>query len=991
MASMTGVVVLLPVAAFAQGSIAGVVQDSSGGVLPGVTVEAASPALIEKVRTVVTGNGGQYQIVDLRPGTYTVTFTLPGFNAFKREGIELTGNFTATVNAELRLGSVEETITVTGETPIVDVSSATRQRVLRQELIDALPNDRVPAFMAALSPGINISTQDVGGSMGNTASGSNMTAHGSRLTDIRTLASGVSVQSLETGSSAQGVPNLMMYQEVTVDAAGTSAENDLGGVTINLIPREGGNTFQGSFVSAFANESMQGNNFTQDLKDRGLGTPGGIKTIWDINPGFGGPIKRDRLWFFTTYRYTGANNYVGGMFFNANAGNPNAHTYVADTNRPAFIDNIWKTFDVRLTWQANPKNKIAFGFDQGEVERPASITATLAPEAAALGNFHHDRAFRGEWTAPLTSRLLMEAVLYQRNLPSYTGRPPGVPDLGLNSIQEQATGVRFRAIAGTQSYKINTNVAYRAAMSYITGAHAFKFGFADGQGTRKETLIALDSPISFRVNNGVPNQLTQAISPTIHCDNVNGCDTWENVSNQDHDMGLYAQDKWRMNRLTLSYGVRYSWYKSSFPEQRVNPGPASLAPTLNLVVPDTAGVSWHDVVPRLGGAYDVFGTGKTALKMSLNKYVLGQALQGNAGTGTRLFGSDLNPVNRLVRSTTRSWTDTNNNFVPDCDLTTPAANRECSAMTNQNFGRTVPGTAYDPETVSGWGKRGWNWEFAAGVQHEVLPQTSLEVTYFRRWFGNFIATDNRAVTSSDYTRYSITAPVDARLPNGGGDQVTGVYDLNPNKVGQVDNYITYAKNYGKQTERWSGVDVTTSTRLGGVQLQGGLSTGRQSTNNCEVVATLPEMLGSNPQQYCDFREPFLTQVKFVGSYTIPRIDVQFGGSYQNIPGPRLAANYVASNAEVLPSLGRNLSGGARNVTINILEPGTMYGERVNQLDLRFAKILPMGTRRATVHLDLANVFNSNTVLEESAVFTTWREPQEILMARFVKFGLQLNF
>jgi hypothetical protein len=389
----------------------------------------------------------------------------------------------------------------------------------------------------------------------------------------------------------------------------------------------------------------------------------------------------------------------------------------------------------------------------------------------------------------------------------------------------------------------------------------------------------------------------------------------------------------------------------------------------------------------------------------MNKYVNGQALTGNAGGGTTIFGSGLNPFNRLVLSTTRSWTDADRDFVPDCDLTLAAANGECAAMTNQNFGRTVPGTAYDPDVLSGWGKRGYNWEFAAGVQHEILPRTSLELTYFRRSFGNFVVTDNRAVAASDYTRYQIAAPSNPGLPGGGGYTVAGLYDLNPNKVGQVDNYITFADNYGGQSETWNGIDLTANTRLAGVQLMGGLSSGRQSVDFCGVVEQLPEMqfglrtlARTNaasvlvPQQYCSMEEGFLTQVKFVGSYTIPRINVQFGGSFQNIPGTQVAANYVATNAIVQPSLGRPLSGGANNVTVSILEPGTTYGERVNQLDLRFAKILNVGgSRRATVSLDLANAFNANTVLTESVVYTTWRQPQSILTARFVKIGVQFNF
>ncbi|MSO29689.1 MAG: TonB-dependent receptor [Acidobacteria bacterium] len=993
LALVAGVVILQPAAALAQASITGVVKDSSGAVLPGVTVEASSPELIEKVRTVVSDSGGQYQIVSLRPGTFAVTFALAGFNTLKRDGIELTGNFTATVNAELRVGSLEETLTVTGEAPIVDVSNANRQRVLRQDIIDALPNNRVPAFMASLVPGINMNSQDVGGSQGNT-DGGRITTHGSRITDLRTMASGVSIQSMESGAGAQGVPNMMMYQEVTVDTSGTSAEQDLAGVTINMIPREGGNTYQGSFLTSFANNGMQGNNFTQDLKDRGLRTADAIKQIWDINPGYGGPIKKDRLWFFATYRYTGATNYVGGMFFNANVGNPNAYTYVADTAQQAYTENIWQTFDTRVTWQATPKHKIAVGFDQAVAQRPAGITATVTPEAATYQNFHPDRSFRGEWTAPLTSRLLAEAVLYERSLPSFTAHGPGVPSLGLSSITEQATGVRFRAIQGTVSQKVGTNVAYRASVSYVTGSHAFKFGFNDGQALRKETVQTLDSPVAFRVNNGVPNQLTEFYSPAIACDNVNGCDRYQNQSHLDHDMGVFAADKWALQRLTLSYGLRYSWYKTTFPATHVQPG--SLAPNLNLDIPETSGVNWKDVVPRLAAVYNVFGTGKTAVKVSVNKYVAGQAL---LGTGpTLLFGGGLNPFNRLVLSTTRNWTDSNRNFVPDCDLTNSAAQNltasggdVCAAMANQNFGKTVPGTNYDPATLSGFGARGSNWEYTAGIQQQILPQTSVEFGFFRRTYANFVVTDNRSVAASDYTQYQITAPADQRLPNGGNYPVTGLYDLNENKVGQVDNYITFAED-GAQSEKWNGVDITANSRFKGIQIQGGLSTGRSTTDNCGVVAKLPEILGAGvPLAYCHFQEPFRTQVKFIGTYAIPKIDVRFSGSFQSVPGPLIAANQVLTSAQVAPSLGRPLSGGAANVTVNILEPGAMYGERVNQLDLRFSKILRAGKTRATLNFDVPNVFNANPVLTESPVYTTWRRPESILTARFVKVGLQLNF
>jgi hypothetical protein len=201
-------VALFPIAAFAQASISGTVKDASGAVLPGVTVEAASPALIEKVRTATTDGAGQYTVENLRPGAYTVTFALPGFSTVKREGIELTGSFVATINAEMRVGALEETITVTGETPVVDVQSVARQRVLNAETIDALPVNRMPAFIASLIPAVNVSNTDVGGSLGPVVTGGALTVHGSRSTDLATMANGLSLQSVQTGSAPQGVANM---------------------------------------------------------------------------------------------------------------------------------------------------------------------------------------------------------------------------------------------------------------------------------------------------------------------------------------------------------------------------------------------------------------------------------------------------------------------------------------------------------------------------------------------------------------------------------------------------------------------------------------------------------------------------------------------------------------------------------------------------------------------------------------------------------------
>src|SRR5688572_6001276 len=364
---LTILLVLLgaPALARAQGTIAGVVKDASGAVLPGVTVEAASPALIEKVRSVVTDGNGQYRIIDLRPGAYTVTFTLPGFNTFKRDGIELSGSVTASVDAELRVGALEETITVTGEAPLVDVQSTTKQAVLNSDIVNAIPSGRNYYTLGVLIPGVSSSSNDVGGNLGDTMG--SLTSHGSKSGDQRITQNGATVMTLQTGGGNIGgsVPNVAAAAEVTVDSGGASADLATGGVRVNFIPRDGGNTFRGNTFMTYSNEDLTSSNLTQRLKDKGLLLVNNIKTNWDINPGFGGPIQQDKLWYYVTMRYQVAKNYSAGMFHNKNAFLPNVWTYEADPSKPALsLDGDWEDAQIRMTWQANAKNKFAGTWDQ---------------------------------------------------------------------------------------------------------------------------------------------------------------------------------------------------------------------------------------------------------------------------------------------------------------------------------------------------------------------------------------------------------------------------------------------------------------------------------------------------------------------------------------------------------------------------------------------------------------------------------------------------
>jgi hypothetical protein len=264
------------------------------------------------------------------------------------------------------------------------------------------------------------------------------------------------------------------------------------------------------------------------------------------------------------------------------------------------------------------------------------------------------------------------------------------------------------------------------------------------------------------------------------------------------------------------------------------------------------------------------------------------------------------------------------------------------------------------------------------------------VGYFRRIYGNFLVTDNLAVAATDYNPFSIPAPVDSRLPGGGGNTVGTVFDLNPTKVGQVNNLVTFASNYGNQIEHWNGVDFTVNARpQAGMMVQGGISTGRTATDSCEVLALVPESGPLNP--FCHVDTKFLTQIKLIGTYTLPKVNVQFSGTFQSLPGPQVTANYVATNAVVQPSLGRLLSGGAANATINVVPPGTMYGERLNQLDLRFAKLFKVARTRTSLNFDLYNILNANPVTSQNNNYAAWQVPLSILDARLFKISVQFDF
>ena len=998
-------VLLVPSMALAQASITGNVKDTSGAVLPGVTVEAASPVLIEKARTVVTDSSGRYQIVDLRPGTYTVTFTLAGFNTFKRDGVVLAGTAALTVDADLRVGSLEETITVTGEAPVVDTHTLTRQQVLSSDVVDALPSARNYVTLGRMVSGTNATgngANDVGGSLIQDVGGS-LTVHGSRATDQRVTANGINTMTLQAGGNIGGqTPDVGSAAEVSIDTTSLSADLPTGGVRINFIPRDGGNQFANSAFFTFATQGLQGDNFSDELRAAGLATPTKIVNNYDLNEAFGGPIKRDKVWFWFSTRFNSVKG-EAGIFTNANAFKVNEWLYVPTTT-PAVNEGQQFNNSLRVTWQVNPKVKIAGTYKADKwCNCPNQISATRAPEAARDRRFPRLRQEHGEMTSPITSRLLFETVvmhLFERWGDMHLRHNGGslddpalealLPDL--ISVTEQSNNLIYRG-RDTNNNTLVPNWAYRAAMSYVTGTHAFKVGFNRTHGFLEEYQYSMN-PVSYRFNTAggvtTPNQITMQNRP------------YTAISNMDNDLGIFAQDRWTMDRITLNLALRFDVFQTSFPEQTV--GPAPLVPNRNITFPETENLNWKDVSYRTGLVYDLTGNGKTALKVAFNKYLLGQTLNG--------IGRNPNPVLALTQSVNRSWTDGNRDFVPQCDLLNPQQNGfgsdTCGTISDLSFGTVRPVDLYDKDLTTGWGHRPANWEFSVGVQREIIPRVALDAGYFRRIWKNFQVTDNLLLTPEDFTQFSLTVPTDPNLSTS-GQTLTGLYNVIPTKFGQVQNLNTLSDKYGKQIDHWNGFDVSINARLqNGLTLQGGMGTGKQIEDNCEIVAALPEMLnltGANaantanapaqwrPAQFCHREEPMLTGFKALAIYIIPKVDVQVSGSFRSTPGTSLSVGYTATNQILTSSstLGRPLSGNAANMVIGIEKPNEAYTERRNELDMRIGKVLRFGRTRTVVSMDLYNALNSNAMINQNQAYAAYLRPTEILNARLIKFSWAFDF
>lgn len=922
------------------GAIVGDVTDSESQPIGGVTVTLTSPALIEGTLTAETTGDGYYRFTNLPPGDYKIEFGIAGFSTLVREGIRVQVGATLTINAALQLAPVEETILLTGETPLVATKEATISTNFNQEQLENIPSARDVWALMEITPGVITDKFSVGGIESGLQS--LFSARGGSWTQNQFSLNGINV----TDPSAIGASDFYFdfdtFEEVQVSTGAHSAEVDVPGVYINVVTKSGGNEWHGGAKFLYENDALQGSNLNDALADQ-FNLPADqrdkfqtLDYLSDVAFQIGGPLLKDKLWVFGSYRDHRIHRFV--PFYPVAEGTDIKYVLTKGTyqlNQDNKVSGLWAR-----NYYLKP--------DRGAVDFGGGNVTT---ESTWIEDDVSD-VYQATYTSVLSQNTFVDARVSYVDLYfplKLKNTNESHLDLGTGLFSESAYN---GYILERRRLQINGSLSYYKD-NFLGGKHDFKVG-VDVQGSFVDNTVQSNNDLTYFDFNGAPLIVLQKNTPVFTKNRVNM-------------YSFFAQDAYSLDNLTLNLGLRWDITRAYNPEQ-TSPGGRFSDPR---TVPKSRNIlDWSDIAPRLNAIYDVSGDGTFAIKGNYSRYfhqvpVAWPDFENFAGYGGQGF----------------LWNDPNGDGV--------FQEGEEGALIFRfggPFGPGEEGVNFVDENF----KRPITDEFTLGMDKELANNWLVSLDLIYRKEKNLQEDVNVGVPFDTYIPVTITDPGPDGVPGTGDDggQIT-VFNQNPATFGQ--DIFVYTNPDGLESD-YKGVEIQVTKRLSNRwQMLTGLTFGRANgfvkgigafgisgaDNGFDgaLFDNPNSLINAEGRQFWDRPVIF----KFAGSYQAP-YDVILAGFFRAQSGQPFGRVIVV--------------GGLNQGTANVFaEPiGTIRLDNVYTLDLRAEKRFNLGRGALGVSLDIFNVFNSNTTLEaDNLSGPTFLRPRTILAPRVARLGIRYDF